>query len=82
MLARDGDSHFRPYLASLGINFDLEDMLAKRDRQYQIALDPVKGEQAQTCLPPMQSDLAWVGWTMAVSFAGGWLLGRFTRRRS
>ncbi len=34
-----GDSHFRPYLKSLDVDYSHADMVAKRDRFYEIALD-------------------------------------------
>ena len=76
-----GDSHFRPYLESLGIEYDLEDMVAKRDRLYQIALDPIGEEEGMICPPPIEADLGWVWGVMAASFAVGWLVGKGGRRR-
>ncbi|MBI5932595.1 MAG: nitroreductase family deazaflavin-dependent oxidoreductase [Chloroflexi bacterium] len=39
MLQTGGDSHFKPWLKSLGVAYDLNDLVVKRDRVYLVALD-------------------------------------------
>ncbi len=73
-----GDAYFRPWLESLGIAYDLDDAVAKRDRIYLVALDP----SDEPGPPPMPVDLAWVWWVIGASFAAGWLLGRLARTRA
>ncbi len=82
-----GDSHFRPYLQSVGIDFDHEDMVAKRDRLYQVALDiqpPEPGTSTSLgAFPPaMDIDLKWIWPVLGGAFGLGWLIGRLGRRRS
>jgi deazaflavin-dependent oxidoreductase (nitroreductase family) len=72
-----GDSHFRPWLQSLAIDYDPNDLIAKRDRVYMVALDPTD----EPGPPPMPSDLTWVWGVIASSFAAGWLVGRWGRSR-
>ncbi len=79
-----GDSHFRPWLDSFGIAYDHEDMLAKRERVHQVALDlqPIEpdNEPMAAIYPyPMSTDLKWVWAVMVGSFGLGWLLGRRNR---
>ncbi len=76
-----GDSHFRPYLKSLDVEYDHADMVAKRDRFYQIALDlqspePGSALALNTFPAPLEKDLKWVWLVMAGSFCLGWLIGR------
>lgn len=73
-----GDSHFRPWLQSLDIAHDLGDVIAKRERVFLIALDPVPDAGP----PAMPVDLKWVWGVMGISFVLGWLLGRFAARQS
>jgi deazaflavin-dependent oxidoreductase (nitroreductase family) len=56
MLRTGGDSHFRPWMKSLGIECDMVDMVAKRERVYLVALDP----SDEPGPPIMKADLAWV----------------------
>ncbi len=56
MLQTGGDSHFKPWLNSLDIGYDLNELVAKRDRVHLMALDPTD----QVGPPPMASDLIWV----------------------
>jgi deazaflavin-dependent oxidoreductase (nitroreductase family) len=56
MLRTGGDSHFRPWMKSLGIEYDIADMVAKRGRVYLVALDP----SDEPGPPIMKADLAWV----------------------
>ncbi|OGN93807.1 MAG: hypothetical protein A2Z71_11665 [Chloroflexi bacterium RBG_13_50_21] len=79
-----GDSHFKPWLSSLGIRYDHEDLVAKRERVHQVALDLQPVEIGSRILesgypPAMQSDLQWVWAVMAGAFLLGMLVGR--RRR-
>jgi deazaflavin-dependent oxidoreductase (nitroreductase family) len=75
LLQTGGDTHFRPWLKSLDIAYDLDDLIAKRDRVYMVALDPT-GESGP---PPMPADLTWVWGVIAGSFAVRWWLGRSSR---
>ena len=80
-----GDSHFKPWLASLGIAESHEDMVAKRERVHQVALDllPVdlrEGRRLDAAFPPpMPADLKWVWGVMSAAVATGWLLSRKRR---
>ncbi len=79
-----GDTHFRPYLQSLGVSYDHEDMVAKRDRFHQVALDlqPVESDTrrlADNFPAAMEIDLQWVWAVMAGSFILGWMVGRKRR---
>ncbi len=75
ILRTGGDTHFRPWLKSLDIAYDLDDLIAKRDRVYLIALDPAD----EPGPPPMEADLVWVWAAMGAAFAMGWVLGRMRR---
>jgi deazaflavin-dependent oxidoreductase (nitroreductase family) len=89
-----GDSHFKPWLESLGIEYDHDDLVAKRERVHQVALDLQPGARptgpqpvtpgtkiVNTAFPPpMETDLRWVWAVMAGSFGLGWLAGRRRRR--
>jgi deazaflavin-dependent oxidoreductase (nitroreductase family) len=72
ILRTGGDSHFRPWLKSLDIAYDLNDLIAKRDRVYLVALDPTD----QVGPPPMASDLVWVWAVILAVLVVIWLLGR------
>lgn len=79
-----GDSHFKPWLTSLGIAYDPEAMIAQRERIFQIALDlqPVLpfNQLVLTGYPyPMETDLRWVWLALAGTFGLGWLMGRCRR---
>ncbi len=74
MLHTGGDTHFRPWLKSLGIAYDLDDLIRKRDRVYLVALDPTD----QAGPPPMASDLKWVWGVVLIAAAVVWLIGEFT----
>jgi deazaflavin-dependent oxidoreductase (nitroreductase family) len=56
MLRGGGDSHFQPWLKSLDIDYDLQDLIAKRDSVYLVALDPSKNAGP----PALRADLSWV----------------------
>ncbi|MBN2045562.1 MAG: hypothetical protein JW757_11120 [Anaerolineales bacterium] len=66
MFETGGDSHFEDWLASYGIQVDLEDMLARRDRLYLIAFDL----SDETGAPSMRVDLWWVWSVLAILLAG------------
>jgi hypothetical protein len=79
-----GDSHFKPWLSSYGIAYDLEDMVAKRERIHQVALDlqphePGSRYPERTYPAVMETDLVWVWAVMAGSFMAGWLLGKWRK---
>lgn len=76
ILRSGGDSHFIPWLQSLEIDYDLDDLVAKRDRVHLVALDPVsKADQAWPS--PMANDLIWT-WPvlLAVLLIGGYYANR------
>jgi deazaflavin-dependent oxidoreductase (nitroreductase family) len=80
-----GDSHFRPWLASLDIAYDARDLVAHRDRAPIVALDPSdRGQPSTGCRsgspPPLPEDLTWLWGLALASFAAGWLLGRWSGR--
>ncbi|MFN2113523.1 MAG: nitroreductase family deazaflavin-dependent oxidoreductase [Anaerolineales bacterium] len=56
MFQTGGDSHFKPWLASLGIKYSPEDMAAKRDRISMYGFDPADQEGPA----PLRTDLGWV----------------------
>jgi deazaflavin-dependent oxidoreductase (nitroreductase family) len=56
MFLTGGDSHFQPWLASYGISFFKEDMIAKRGRLWIIGFEPV----AQDGPAPLPADLRWI----------------------
>jgi len=62
MLRTGGDSHFRPWLKSLDILYDLDDLLAKRERVFLVALEPTD----QAGPPALKADLTWV-WAVTLS---------------
>jgi hypothetical protein len=68
----------------LGIEYNIEDMLAKRDRLHLVGLDLQPVAPKSQLLkdgypPPMEIDLQWVWAALVGSFSLGWLMGR--RRR-
>jgi hypothetical protein len=71
LLEGGGDSHFKPWLESLGIQLEIDDVVAKGERVYLVALDP-SDEAGHP--PPMAVDLKWVWVVIASSFVSGWLL--------
>lgn len=56
MFLTGGDSHFEPWLASHGITYDLEDMIAKRERLAIFGFVPVE----EVGPDPLQADLGWI----------------------
>ncbi len=75
LLQTGGDTHFRPWLKSLDIAYDRDDLIAKRDRVHVVALDPTGGPGP----PPMPADLRWVWGVIVGLLAVGWWLGRSLR---
>jgi hypothetical protein len=63
MLQTSDDSYFKPWLKSLDIAYDLDDLIAKRDRIYLVALDLTDQISPMT----MAIDLIW---RMAVFLVG------------
>jgi deazaflavin-dependent oxidoreductase (nitroreductase family) len=55
MFRTGGDSHFKPWLASYGINYDREDMIAKRDRLHIFGFKLVE----EIGPAPLKADLRW-----------------------
>jgi len=79
-----GDSHMKPWLASLGIDYDHEDLVAKRERVNQVALElkplePGDKLDLKVYPAPMETDLKWVWAVMAGAFSLGWFTGRLRR---
>lgn len=71
MFETGGDSHFKSWLASLGIDYSPEDMLAKQSRVYLFGFDPIDQEGPA----PLKADLAWVFPTLLVLAIGtAWVL--------
>jgi deazaflavin-dependent oxidoreductase (nitroreductase family) len=70
MLRTGGDAHFKPWLRSLSIAYDLDDLIAKRDRVHLVALD----QTDQVGPPPRTSDLVWVWPAAAAGIAALWVL--------
>jgi deazaflavin-dependent oxidoreductase (nitroreductase family) len=70
MFETGGDTHFTTWLESFGISQDKQDMIAKRDRLYIVALDP----SAEPGPPPMSVDLKWVWGIIMILIVGVWLL--------
>jgi deazaflavin-dependent oxidoreductase (nitroreductase family) len=82
-----GDSHFKPWLSSLGIAYDHEDLVAKRERVHQVALDPqpadLRGTSLDPAFPlPMQADLKWLWGVMAVALVIGWLAFQYSTKHN
>lgn len=73
MFQTGGDSHFKPWLASLGIEYSPDDMTAKRDRISMYGFDPIDQEGPA----PLRRDLAWVfPLILVIIFIIIWLLAR------
>ena len=73
MFLTGGDSHFKPWLASYGIKYDREDMIAKRDRLAIFGFEPVEENGPD----PLHADLGWI-WlifpVLALAIWGGVIL--------
>lgn len=72
LLGGGGDSHFEPWLESLNIDQNLDDLIAKRDRVYLIALD----RSDEPGPPPMKTDLIWLWPAMIGAAVIGWLVSK------
>jgi deazaflavin-dependent oxidoreductase (nitroreductase family) len=62
MFHTGGDSHFEPWLEAYGIEFNRDDMIAKRDRLFVFGFEPVieKGPK------PLPTDLRWF-WPLIIA---------------
>jgi deazaflavin-dependent oxidoreductase (nitroreductase family) len=58
MFETGGDSHFAAWLESFGIEYDLQDMIDKKEQLYLVAFD--KGEETGPNPPPLPIDLKWI----------------------
>ena len=63
MFLTSGDSHFKPWLESYGINYDREDMIAKRSRLYIFGFEPVDDVGPE----PLPADLRWI-WLLIIAY--------------
>ena len=63
MFLTGGDSHFEPWLNSYGIQFDSEDMIAKRSRLYIFGFEPVDELGPE----PLPADLRWI-WLLIIAY--------------
>ncbi|MGB2963573.1 MAG: nitroreductase family deazaflavin-dependent oxidoreductase [Anaerolineales bacterium] len=70
MFETGGDSHFESWLESFDIEFNKEDMIAKRDRLYIVGFE----KRDQVGPPPLSIDLKWIWGLMALVIAGLWWL--------
>ncbi len=66
ILRTGGDPDFQPWLASLDIAANLDDLVAKRDRVHMVALDP----SDEPGPPPMPIDRVWLWAVPAMLLAG------------
>jgi deazaflavin-dependent oxidoreductase (nitroreductase family) len=71
LLEEGGDAYMEPWLESLDIAPDLDDMITKRDRVYLVGFRPTDEPGPE----PMETDLIWLWPVLAVTFALGWLFG-------
>src|SRR5574341_788258 len=72
VLESGGDAYFRPWLESLDIRPEIEDIVAKRDRLLLVAFDLID----QLGPIPLKADLVWLWPVLGLVFAAGWLVGR------
>jgi hypothetical protein len=71
ILQTGGDSHFKPWLASQGIDHSAQDLTIKRDRVYLFGFD----REDQPGPEPLRTDLAWIHLPLLGIIAGIiWLL--------
>ena len=76
-LLEGGDAYLQPWLDSLEIEFELQDLVAKRERVVLLALDWSKEGGPE----PMPVDLTWLWWVLGITYLVGWLMGRLSARR-
>ena len=69
MFETGGDTHFASWLESFGIEYDLQDMIDKRERLCLVAFD--KNEEISP--PPMPVDLKWIWGVMVLILICIWL---------
>lgn len=67
----------RPYLARLGIENRLEDVIVKKNRLHIIRITT----EGKPPMLPQETDLLWVNYLVGASLVIGWLLGRMGRSR-
>jgi hypothetical protein len=77
LLDGGGDSHFEPWLASLDIQESIDDLVAKRERVYLVALEPFTGQGPE----PLFADLKWIWGGAALVFAVGLVIAKVCRNR-
>ncbi len=70
MFQTGGDTHFKDWLASLDIDYDVDDLIKKRERVYYVALDP--SEEAGP--PPMPANLRWIWVALIFAILAGWFI--------
>jgi deazaflavin-dependent oxidoreductase (nitroreductase family) len=75
MLQTGGDSHFKPWLRSLDIAYDINDLVAKRERVHLVALDP--SDQAGP--PHLRADLIWLWGVILGVVIVVWAVGQLVR---
>ena len=76
MLEGGGDSHFEPWLESLDIQESIDDLVAKRERVYLVALDPCDGSGPI----PLEADLKWVWGALILLLGVGSLIALMKRK--
>jgi deazaflavin-dependent oxidoreductase (nitroreductase family) len=72
-----GDVLLKPWLASLGIEPELEDLVANRARVVLLALDWTN----EAGPGPMPVDLTWLWWVIGITYLLGWVNGRISARK-
>ncbi|MFH0960249.1 MAG: nitroreductase family deazaflavin-dependent oxidoreductase [Pseudomonadota bacterium] len=72
MFETDGDTHFVSWLESFGIEYNLQDMIDKKDRLCLVAFD----KSEETSPPPMPIDLIWIWGVMILIIISIWLWAR------
>ena len=77
LLDGGGDSHFEPWLESLDIQESIDDLVAKRERVYLVALDPCGGSGPIQ----LESDLKWVWGALILILGIGFLMDLLKRKK-
>lgn len=67
-----GDSHFQSWLEAHGIEYDLQDLIDKRERVYFVGFTPSEKPGP----PPLEVNLRWVWAGIFVLLIVGWLIVR------